>query len=358
MILMRPAGFFLASAALLSLALSARADESFARVAEEVNQKMVKVFGSGGFQGVPHHGSGVLISADGYVLTANSVMLDTPELRVHLADGRRFHAKVVATEPQLDVALLKIEKVDGLAYFDLAEAAKRPVAPVGTGVLAFSNQFEIATREEPMSVEHGVIAAYGKLHGRRGIFEAPYKGDVYVLDAITNNPGAAGGALTTRKGELLGLIGKELRNTLTDAWINYAVPVQAVTEGKRGDQNVKVSLADFVENARAGKYVSLLEKKKYEGPAGYHGLVLVPNVVERTPPYVDAVLPNSPAARAGFRPDDLVVYIEGEQVGSIKTFHEIVDRSPPGTAYKVEVRRGDRLMTLELKLEEPPGRKP
>src|SRR5690348_6087414 len=100
----------LAAAALLFLALPARADESFARVAADVNQKMVKVFGSGGFQSVPHYGSGVLISADGYVLTVNSVMLDTPDLRVHLADGRRFQAKVVATEPQLDVALLKVEK--------------------------------------------------------------------------------------------------------------------------------------------------------------------------------------------------------------------------------------------------------
>jgi serine protease Do len=341
----------LAAAALLPS--PARADESFAKVAEEVNQKMVKLFGSGGFRGVPHYGTGILISPDGYVLTAASVMLDTLDLRVHLSDGRRFHAQVVATEPQLDIALVKIDKVEGLPYFDLAEAAGRPLAGVGTGVLAFSNEFEIATRDEPLSVQRGVIAAYSRLHGRRGIFEAPYTGDVYVLDAITNNPGAGGGALTTRKGELLGIIGKELRNTLTDTWINYAVPVQAKVEGSRDDQPVTLTLAEFVDKAKAGKYTRLLEKKKFEGKGGYHGIVLVPNVVDRTPPYVEEVLPGSPAARSGFRPDDLIVYVEGEQVGSIKTFREIVDRAPPGTEFKVEVRRGDKLMTLTLKLEEP-----
>lgn len=359
MSLSRTAGRLLPAALLLALLTPpARADESSAKVADEVNQKMVKVYGSGGFRGVPHWGTGFLVSPDGYVLTAASVMLDTQQLRLHLADGRRFIGTVVATEPQLDVALLKIDKIDGLPYFDVAAAARRPLAGVGTGVLAFSNEFEIATRDEPMSVEHGVIAAYAKLHGRRGIYEAPFTGEVYVLDAITNNPGAAGGALTDRKGELLGIVGKELRNTLTDTWINYAVPIQAKVEGKRDDRTVTVSIAEFIDNARAGKYARLLEKDKVSGPGGYHGLVLVPNVVDRTPPYVDAVQPKSPAAKAGFRPDDLIVYIEGEQVGSIKTFHDIVDKAPPGTEFRVEVRRGDKLMTLTLKLDPSAAKAP
>jgi S1-C subfamily serine protease len=359
MSLSRPSGRLLLAGLLLVLpALPARADESFARVADEVNQKTVKLFGAGGFKGVPHYGTGFLVSANGYVLTAASVMLDTPALRVHLADGRRLPATLVATEPQLDLALVKIDKIDGLPFFDVPAAAKQPLAREGTGVLAFSNQFEIATRDEPLSVEHGVIAAYTKLHGRRGIYEAPYTGNVYILDAITNNPGAAGGVITTCQGELLGIIGKELRNTLTDTWINYAVPIQAKVEGKRGDKTVTVSVADFLENARAGKYTRLLEKDKFNGPGGYHGIVLVPNVVDRTPPYVDGVQPNSPAAKAGFKPDDLIIYIEGEQVSSIKTFHDIVDKAPPGTEFRVEVRRGDKLMTLNLKLDKSPAPKP
>jgi S1-C subfamily serine protease len=356
MSLPRLSGRLLLAALLFTVpGLPARADESFAKVADQVNQKLVKVYGSGGFRGVPHYGTGIVVSADGYVLTASTVMLDTQQLRVHLADGRRFIAQVVATEPQLDIALIKIDKVENLPFFDVGEAAKRPIAGVGTGVLAFSNAFEIGTRDEAMSVQHGTISAYSKLRGRRGIYEAPFSGDVYVVDAIMNNPGAAGGAVTTRKGELLGIIGKELRNTLTDSWINYAVPVQASVEGKRDDQKVTVSIVDFLENAKAGKYTRVLEKDKFSGPGGYHGIVLVPNVVDRTPPYVDAVQPNSPAAKAGFKADDLIVYIEGEQIGSIKTFRDIVDKAPPGTEFRVEVRRGDKLTTLTLKLEETKG---
>jgi serine protease Do len=340
------------------LAVPARADDSFAKAADEVNQKMVKLFGSGGFRGLEDYGTGFLISADGYVLTVASHILDTPDLRAHLADGRRFHARVIATEPQLDVALVKIDKVDNLPFFNLREAAQRPLAGPGTGVLAFSNQFHIATRGEPVSVQRGVVAAYTKLHGRKGIYDAAFTGDVYIIDAITNNMGAPGGALTTRKGELIGIIGKELRNTLTETWINYAVPIQAKVEGKRGDQVVTVSVMEFVENAMEGKYTKLLEKGNATGPGGYHGIILVANPagLERTPPYVEDVVPGSPGAKAGLKPDDLIVYVEGEQVASIKTFNDIMAKSPPGTEYSIEVRRGDKLLTLTLKLEEPPAK--
>src|SRR5262249_27234088 len=162
------------------------------------------------------------VSKEGHILTVASHLLDTQDLRVHLYDGRRFHAKVVLSKDgkpaiagDLDAALVKIEeeKIGDLPYFDISEAAKRPVAQNGDIVLAFSNQFQIATRDEPMSVQQGSIASFTKLEARRGVHEAPYSGDVYVVDAITNNPGAGGGALTTRKGELLGVIGKEVRNS-------------------------------------------------------------------------------------------------------------------------------------------------
>ena len=78
-------------------------------------------------------------------------------------------------------ALIKIDNVEDLPHFDFLAAAKAPPAKIGDWVLAFSNQFEIATRDEPMTVQHGIISAYSKLHGKRGIFEAPYSGDVYLL---------------------------------------------------------------------------------------------------------------------------------------------------------------------------------
>jgi serine protease Do len=348
---------FLSGIVALLAAAPARADDSFAAVAEAVNKKVVKLYGSGGVRGLASYGTGALVSADGYILTAASHLLDTQDLRVHLYDGSRYHAKVVAVEPELDVALVKIdagrEKLDDLPHFDVAAAARRPVAEPGTHVLAFSNQFQIATRDEPVSIQRGVVAAYARLYGRSGIFEAPYKGMVYVLDAITNNPGAAGGVLTTRKGELLGLLGKELRNELTNTWINYAVPIGAAVEVRQPEGlALTVRIPDLVEKKEQYKPIDP-SKRAQDGGGGYHGLVLVPNVVDRTPPYVEEVLPGSPAAKAGLKPDDLIVYVDGLPVVSIEGFHETLARYRPGDELKLEVRRGDKLTTLTLKLDPP-----
>src|SRR5207245_5555251 len=196
----------------------------------------------------------------------------------------------------------------------------------------------VATRDEPMSVQHGVIAAYAKLQGHKGVFDAPYTGDVYVIDAITNNPGAGGGVITSRKGELIGIIGKELRNSLTNTWINYAVPIQV--------------LAKFVTEGKAGKYKPIV-KPKSSGPGGYHGIVLVPNVVERTPPYIEEVLPGSPADKAKLKPDDLIVYVDGLPVQDINAFNNILATYTPGMELKLEIQRGDKLTTVPLKLAKP-----
>src|SRR5262245_55255900 len=230
----------------LLLAGSAIAQEQFSAKSEQVNKKLVKIFGQGGggkIKGLYDYCTGIVVSPDGHVLTVASYLLDKPELlSIHLHDGRRIenfsatNIKIIGIEPVLDVALLKLENVKDLPYYDISAAAKKPAAQPGDWVLAFSNQFQIATRDEPMTVQRGVVAAHSKLQGRRGIHEAPYTGDAYFVDAITNNPGAGGGALTNRNGELLGIIGKEVRNTLTDTWINYAVPVQAKVDVQLKDE--------------------------------------------------------------------------------------------------------------------------
>lgn len=347
---------------LLAPALAA-AQQPFKDTAAEVNQKLVKLYGSGGYAGLPAYGTGILISPKGMILTVANHLLDTQDLRVHLYDGTRYHAKVVVIEPVLDVAIVKLdlpneelERLD-LPHFDVKKALDAPLAQPGDWVLGFSNQFQIATRDEPMSVQRGTIAAYTKLHGRRGIFDATYTGDVYVVDAITNNPGAAGGALTSRTGELLGIIGKELRNTLTETWINYAVPINAKVEVKEGDKTRVVAMRDFLEKGPLGEYKPAEVPKTLKGIGGYHGIVLVPDVVERTPPFVDGVRKDSPAEKAGLRPDDLIVYVDGEPVTSIQAFNEYITKTNPGNVIRLEVRRGDRLMTIELTLDEHPKRK-
>ncbi|HMO35681.1 MAG TPA: trypsin-like peptidase domain-containing protein, partial [Gemmatales bacterium] len=294
-------GRYLLAFLLYGLALSSvQADISFATVVRETNQKMVKVYGAGGYRGVNAYCTGVLISPDGYILTVYSPTLDTPNLRVHLYGGTRHAVELVAAEPQLDVALLRIKERDRfteqpLPYFDLSGPLLTPT--VGDWVLAFTNQFEVAVRDEPVSVQRGVLAAIVPFAGRRGITEANYKGMAYIVDAITNNPGANGGLLTTRRGEPLGLIGKELKNTLTETWVNYAIPLPALTE--------------FITQAKKGQYKR--QARELDAPVedkkAYHGMVLIADVLDRTPPYLEEVLPGSPAAQAGLRVNDLLVFL-------------------------------------------------
>jgi serine protease Do len=346
----------------LTLVLAAtllRAQQPFTAAAAEVNKKMVKLFGGGGYKGLPSYGTGILVAPTGYILTVNNHILAWPALRVHLSDGRQFDARLVAREPELDIALLKMDgEVDGLPYFDFAQAASRPPAETGDWILALSNQFHIATRDEPMSVQRGVIAAYTELRGRRGVFDAPFQGDVYFIDCIACNPGAAGGAVTTRQGELIGILGRELKNTLSDTWINYAVPIQAKAEILRDKKTATVDMATFVREAMAGTYKQSEKKARdKDGGGGYHGIVLVPNAVSLTPPYVEEILAGSPAAKAGIRPDDLIVYVDGELVPSVRMFRDIVKYARPGNTLRLELQRGSRLVSVELKLAEFPKAK-
>lgn len=123
---------FLVQASLFAaLAVSYQAGEmSLNDVVQKVNPKMVKIYGSGGFKGLPAYGTGVLVSPNGYVLTVANHLMETTDLRVHLYDGTRLPAKLVAMEPELDIALLKIgtdkSKIDDLPFYDIVAAAKLP----------------------------------------------------------------------------------------------------------------------------------------------------------------------------------------------------------------------------------------
>lgn len=324
--------------------------------AREVNPKLVKLFGTGGFKGLPSYGTGVLVSPKGHILTVNNHILTSNTIRVHLYDGRAYHARVVHKEPDLDLAVLKLEEdVDFLPHYEIAKEAARPLAEAGDFILAFSNCFQVATRDEPMSVQRGVIAAHAELRGRRGVFDAPYSGDVYFVDAIANNPGSAGGIITNRKGQLLGIIGRELKNSLTDTWINYALPIQASVNYVDDDKKtVAMNVSRFVDDVISNKYKAR-EKLKREERVLYTGLILVPNAVSATPPYVEEVLPGSPAAEAGLRPDDLIVYVEGELVPTIAAYRNIIKYIPPGTPeIKIDVQRGTRLQNFRLKVTDAP----
>ncbi len=333
--------------ALGSTASAAAERGSTADTIEYVLPRIVKIFGAGGLRGLVPYGTGFLVSKDGHIATAWSHLLDPAEVIVVLNDGRRYTAKVVGAEPHLEVAVLKIDAPKeelSLPFFSLEKSIGS--ASEGTRVMGFSNMFQVATGDEAVSVLHGVIASKTKFKARRGVFEIPYEGQVYVVDAITNNSGAAGGLLTTRDGRLLGMIGRELRNTDTNTWLNYSIPMS--------------ELQRPIEEIISGKFTST--KKSIDEPDAMRryvptdfGIVLVPDVVLRTPAYVDAVLPGSSAEKVGLKPDDLVLFINGELMQSVRLVHEEMGRFEAGDTFKLVVRRGDQLVTFELPIPKKPA---
>src|SRR5436190_767892 len=135
------------------------AAEPAEKAIDHVSRRVVKIFGAGGIRGLYAYSTGFLVSPKGHLVTVWSHVLDDQSVTVVLHDGRKFEGKILGAEPQLDLAVLKID-ADDLPYFDLEEAT---AAAVGTRVLAYSNMFKVATGDEQVSVLHGVIAARTKL---------------------------------------------------------------------------------------------------------------------------------------------------------------------------------------------------
>jgi serine protease Do len=327
------------AAALALIATTAVADvrneSPLTKTVRAVQPAMVKVYGAGGFRGLEAYQSGFLFSSEGHILTAYSTVLDTSMLRVVLDDGRRLDAEMLGADARLDIAVLKVDAKE-LPFLDLNAAVE---AKAGTPILALSNMFGVATGNEPVTVQHGVIAIVTDLDARRGTFEIPYTGRVYVLDAVTNNPGAAGGALVTCDGRLLAMLGKELRNGRNDTWVNYALPI--------GELRPSVDAIVAGERMVAGLDHGRPKAVKPLTPRGL-GLVLVPDVVPRTPPYIDAVLGDSPAGRAGLRPDDLIVFLDDALVPSCRTLRDELQYRDHFEVVRLMVLRDRQLIEVEL----------
>jgi serine protease Do len=299
-----------------------------------VQDKIVKIYGAGGSRGLEAYQSGFLISEEGHLLTVWSYVLDTDYVTAVLSDGRRMQAELLGADPRLEIAVLKIEG-SGLPYFDLGQAVE---LQVGDRVLAFSNLYGIASGNEQASVLHGFVSAVAPLAARRGVYQTPYDGRVYVVDAMTNNAGAAGGILTDAQGQPAGMLGKELRSSLTNAWLNYAVPI--------------AELRPAVQNIFDGKLRRRVDRdqRRPEDHATLTGLglVLLPAVLSKTPPYVESVNKGSAAQQAGIRADDLIVMVQGAVIQSredLITELSYIDRLDP---VRLTVLRGQDLLEFEL----------
>ncbi|TWT59048.1 putative serine protease HtrA [Thalassoglobus neptunius] len=312
--------------------------ESFSNAVDQVQPKVVKLFGAGGLKNLANYGTGVLVSPDGHIATVWNHLLDSDVVTVVLHDGRRFFGKVVGTDSKVDLAIIKIEAED-LPFFNISDTAE--VGP-GALILAFSNVFKVATGDEPVSVMQGVVSAKTKLAARRGRYRASYDGDVYLVDAVTNNPGAAGGVLTTADGKLLGMLGRELKGT-NNTWLNYAIPFSVLEK----------SINDIVAGrfSRTDDLLAVADETESSGFQSIDfGFLLVPDVVARTPAYVDSVIEETEAAKLGLQPDDLIVFANGELVHSIQTLQGVFQRLLPGDDLQLIVRRNNELVTFTFEV--------
>ena len=311
------------------------APPSLADAARQAQQRVVKIYGAGGLRELEAYQSGFLVSPDGHIATAWSYVLDV-EPTVVLDDGRRFDSKIVGFQPALELAVLKIEATD-LPFYKLGEKIE---VEWGDPLIAVSNLFGIATGNEPASVMQGSVASITELDARRGTFKTPYRGKVLILDLIANNPGAAGGAVVDIQGNLVGMLGKELRDSATGVWLNYALPAS----------ELRTVIGDII----AGRVTTmennedpLLPREKSHNPTTL-GIVMVPDVLESTPAFVDAVISDGPAAKADLRPDDLILMMDGQQVRSQKKFLEMLRRVDRRDKVELTIQRDTEIVPIAL----------
>lgn len=311
--------------------------QSLSAVNAVVQEKLVKIYGAGGARGLEAYQSAFVIREDGYLLTAWSYVLDTDYITAVLFDGRRMKAELVESDPRLEIAILKIDATE-LSSFDLNSAVE---LQVGDRALAFCNVYGIASGNEQASLLQGYVSAITPLAARRGVYETPYDGKVYVVDAMINNAGAAGGVLTDYQGNLVGMLGKELRSSLTNAWLNYALPIG----------ELRASVEDILSGKLPSRSkLSVKRPEDHVTPAGL-GIVLLPPVLVKTPAFIERVLPGSTAAAAGVQPDDQVVMVDQAVIHSRDELIDELSFVDRLDSVRLTLLRGQELLEVELRAE-------
>lgn len=273
-------------------------------------------------------GSGVIISPDGYILTANHVIEGADTVKVALESGEReFDAKVIGADPPTDVAVLKIDVKTNLASAVLGDSDKLEVGDV---VLAVGNPFGVG-----QTVTLGIISALG----RSGFGINGYENYIQTDAAI--NPGNSGGALVDAEGRLVGINTAIISRTGGFQGVGFAVPVnmarfamdRLITYGKvtRGflGVNIQALTPDLA--------------KEFHLPDQSGGVL------------VGGVTPGSPAAKAGVQDGDLIMEFQGQKVSDPRTLQLLVAQTPPGSKVNLRLQRSvaagkpaDRTLTVTL----------
>ncbi len=303
---------------------------------------IVKLFGAGAGS-LDSYGTGTLVSPEGHVVTVWNHLVSTGFLTAVTSDGRKFGVDVVGTSAAHDLALLKLKSDPG-DTFPCIDLSKATDLEPGTPVYAYSNMFHVATGNEPVSLVHGVIAAKIPLEATQGRWKFPLKSSVWLIDAITNNSGAAGGLLTDSKGAPVGLIGREIRHAASRTWVNYAVPL--------------TTLKPVIETLLSGKKMETPSKDASASVAmisdqeltSRFGLTMLPNVIERTPAWIDSVVKDSIAEKSGLQRGDLIVLVDDAIITSVTDFQQQLATFSTGDRVSLTINREQQLLPVELRI--------
>ena len=271
-------------------------------------------------------GSGVIVTADGYVLTNNHVVDHADDIKVALNDGREFSGKVIGRDPKTDVAVIKIEARD-LPAVTIADS---DAIEVGDRVLAIGNPFGIG-----QTVTTGIVSAKG-----RATLGLDYEDFIQTDAAI--NPGNSGGALVDVDGRLIGVNTAILSRSGGNQGIGFAVPTNLA----------RWVMESLVSNGRVDR-----------GFLGVNIQDLTPQMAKQfkinqtSGALVADVTPGSPAEKAGVKSGDLITAFNGKVISDSRHLKLQVGATPAGASVPLKVLRDGASMTLNVTVEALPSDK-
>jgi serine protease Do len=268
-------------------------------------------------------GAGFLIDRDGHILTNQHVVADASRLIVRLADGRRLRATHVGSDPDTDIALLKVEAAGPLPFAPLGDSDR---LRVGEWVVAIGN---------PLAYEHTVTVGIVSFIGRK-LFNSAL--DRYIQTDAAINFGNSGGPLIDARGEVVGInsaISSRASNIGFAVPINQAIAIlpQLREEGRVSRGYIGIGLRDVDPDLQQS-----LRLRTAQGAL------------------VQDVTPGSPGERAGVQPYDLVVAVDGRAISGNDQLIALISARRPGTRADLHVLRDDRAITIPVKLAERPQR--
>jgi serine protease DegQ len=263
-------------------------------------------------------GSGVIVSQEGYILTNNHVIEEADEIQVVLNDGRKASAKVIGTDPDSDLAVLKVE-MDRLPAIVLGNSE---ALQVGDQVLAIGNPFGVG-----QTVTSGIVSALGRNQLGINTFENFIQTDAAI------NPGNSGGALVDIHGQLLGINTAIYSRSGGSMGIGFAIPVATA----------KQVLGDIVRDGKVTRGWIGVEPNDLSAE-----WMETFDVKTQTGVIITGVLQNGPAARAGILPGDVISSINGKPVANVATLLSLVSSLKPNTEAIFEIQRKHKTLQLTL----------